>query len=813
MSANTSKLNVLVNKLHEFLAHSAAEDNDTPTENANDLANCRSGHLAGHNTAEAGDHRYSRRKPLVVTKHSGLDESGDSNASEDVDMYNAYGELDMTRLPKGTAVVRPEPVENGRDDFRGPEFCNRKQNVLRKDRRGGVDHIGIVSCTACGRQVNHFQRDSFFRHPVLKVLICKSCYKYYLSDDISKDRDGMDEQCRWCAEGGNLICCDYCSNAFCKKCILRNLGRKELSAILESKWYCYVCNPEPLFNLVISCDNILGNLDHLWQQQRKRNPTGPEKSELFDMLPHLPQNIPLDKWDHTGMDGNVVFNYSVLQTSKEVTKKTKHLVDSTNTLNRIFVNFIHSVTKNKQPPNVRTLYLKSFLSVVKGLRKSLALLEDCLKEEFSDLDILNCWEKLLSEDFQTQTTEADIGDVRCIRDLQNLAAEHLQDNDSDSKDFADGKSSSSSTDSNEEDLTLFSRTTRQRVQKNITKLSDGNINVTRKLVVKLTPMPVETKLPSTSPQRTREMCARAAKKSAENSKTTKQETTIISADSKMCSAMKESAQSEEELENRRSPRVKTTPLRRPSDVKAKPSPSTRDSDSDSEEIARTSPAKNTEEKGLSRAGDDSDSDEVPAVLLERAAMMQSSDEAQSDDETKVSEKVAKKCLFWLNKNSPMSPDKMCRKRKMLDRSPETNRSKRSVETRRECATDSSSDEQEPQKEIHHMTPLRSPRFVKREDQSGSKKEIKLRPRKAPMKSHQPGMESSSSSSEDEHEDDSGSDGDVQKIKPITDGLLLLGAAAFHQSSGDEEQLGPSGAADDDDDDDDPENRSDFQTAL
>lgn len=31
----------------------------------------------------------------------------------------------------------------------------------------------IVCCTACGRQVNHFQRDSFYRHPVLKVLICK----------------------------------------------------------------------------------------------------------------------------------------------------------------------------------------------------------------------------------------------------------------------------------------------------------------------------------------------------------------------------------------------------------------------------------------------------------------------------------------------------------------------------------------------------------------------------------------------------------------------------------------------------------------
>lgn len=32
-----------------------------------------------------------------------------------------------------------------------------------------------VNCTACGQQVNHFQRDSVYRHPMLKVLICKVC--------------------------------------------------------------------------------------------------------------------------------------------------------------------------------------------------------------------------------------------------------------------------------------------------------------------------------------------------------------------------------------------------------------------------------------------------------------------------------------------------------------------------------------------------------------------------------------------------------------------------------------------------------------
>lgn len=93
-----------------------------------------------------------------------------------------------------------------------------------------------ANCTACGKQVNQFLRNSVYEHPALKVLICKvemynarsrliflalttstsipiyicvcnclngpcfplqSCYNYYTSDDINKDSDGMDEQCRY----------------------------------------------------------------------------------------------------------------------------------------------------------------------------------------------------------------------------------------------------------------------------------------------------------------------------------------------------------------------------------------------------------------------------------------------------------------------------------------------------------------------------------------------------------------------------------------------------------------------------------------
>lgn len=42
------------------------------------------------------------RKPSVVIKHSGLDESGESNGSDDFNVLeNTNGRLDVTQLPKG----------------------------------------------------------------------------------------------------------------------------------------------------------------------------------------------------------------------------------------------------------------------------------------------------------------------------------------------------------------------------------------------------------------------------------------------------------------------------------------------------------------------------------------------------------------------------------------------------------------------------------------------------------------------------------------------------------------------------------------
>ncbi|KAG7246800.1 hypothetical protein CRUP_029367, partial [Coryphaenoides rupestris] len=153
--------------------------------------------------------KTSRKKsmPASEDKHTGANHSDSSEESDNDSASDNLSESNGgSSVSKTTLVMRPVVNENkGAMKLRVDFKQHHTDDALQKK----------VHCTACGQQVNQFQRNSVTEHPVLKVLICKSCCKYYRSDDISKDSDGMDEQCRWCAEGGKLICCDFCNNAFC----------------------------------------------------------------------------------------------------------------------------------------------------------------------------------------------------------------------------------------------------------------------------------------------------------------------------------------------------------------------------------------------------------------------------------------------------------------------------------------------------------------------------------------------------------------------------------------------------------------------
>uniref|UniRef100_A0A8C9TSG7 DNA helicase n=1 Tax=Scleropages formosus TaxID=113540 RepID=A0A8C9TSG7_SCLFO len=723
---------------------------------------------------EAGNPQSSRskRKPSVVTKHTGLNKSDASSECGAEDVISDLGLedcLDINNLPKGTVVVQPEPVGNEiRDDFRGPEFHGRgitKRNTDLKLKRRG-EHFQIVTCTACGQQVNHFQKESLYQHPVLKVLICKSCFKYYMSDDISKDADGMDEQCRWCAEGGNLICCDFCSNAFCKKCILRNMGRKELSSIMDEKrkWYCYVCCPEPLLDLVVTCDAVLQGP---WSQQRKR-----PKGELdkpggeSGAYKHLQKNKEaFTEKDHNqeNLGGqSLAFASNELSIPRALAEKFKKLVETTFSLNNTFIKFIQQSTYNQGASVVRFKHLKSFRLVLTNLRKAHSALEEALEQEIKDCCIqsgegnardLNNGELPITipgasveigddifDNFKNKSgannsTEAAVEDSAsslveevtmdnrqiqpCVGGLKakqkrikasnkNIAAKKslslvgivtAPDSSKQLSGVADIVSEASGRALENDSLTSYVMPAKSDVPISKSAETGNSIVVTKQLVVKLTPVLLE------------ESAGPTLLKNQEDDKNGKHEEEEAWTEEQPLATVLQ----EEEQENRRSPRVKTTPLRRQMDSKEKPVSVEDNSESDIDSSAKswrvTTKPQNTQsvKKPDCSANcsvqfsqnDESDSDEVPPVLLQLAAATPSS-EAESGSEECL-QSVKKKCLFRLRKTTL--------KRKLKagssgsDCSSKTASTKEASKKRRQKDSDTSSDDLQVEEDIRSIRKL------------------------------------------------------------------------------------------------------------
>uniref|UniRef100_A0A8C9TWU7 DNA helicase n=1 Tax=Scleropages formosus TaxID=113540 RepID=A0A8C9TWU7_SCLFO len=731
----------------------------------------------------------SKRKPSVVTKHTGLDESDASNDSGNENATSTHPSdcgLDMNSLPKGTVVVRPEPVANeAKDDFRGPEFRSRGAAKLKSEfqrKRVGEHLQGIVSCTACGQQVNHFQKDSVYQHPVLKVLICKSCFKYYMSDDISKDADGMDEQCRWCAEGGNLICCDFCSNAFCRKCILRNLGRKELSSIMdeESQWYCYVCSPEPLVDLVAACDSVLQNLEHLWHQHRKRSRGEHDKGG--DGTPKRSQKAALNGKEH-GTDalgsGTLTFTYKALRVPKELVKKAKKLIETTAGLNNTFVKFIQQGAKEQDNSLVRLRHLKAFKSVLTDLKKAHSALEVALEQEFKDLELQNgdessCEVKTVGLMPQRQSTAAD---TEVMDSLLNRVGEHggTAETAADcsthrSEERAapeDVEMKESPTSSPQKDSEVAGRSKAKEKRADLAKGSEcaeGSVTASeppldKDIVTVPLSVPdelfemVESTADSSGVVERRGQSVAKAKKSSRSSNSSKMScssaedspqvtkdlvvklTPVLLNENETPSPaahVKEEAVEERDEnaalededadgaqlledgpENRRSPRVKTTPLRKQSDTENESSVKAEADKNGEEEGAGQEQGQERRSKtavASSSRADDSDSDEVPAILLQTAAMTPSSDAGDSKDEVPP-KSVTNKCLFQLNKNNSQSVERKTVKRKLKvnssdsEQGPQKSTAKKTSKKKARSSSDSSNYDSDLEKEIKKLSKL------------------------------------------------------------------------------------------------------------
>ncbi|XP_043913189.1 transcriptional regulator ATRX [Protopterus annectens] len=866
----------------------------------------------------------NKRKPSVVTKYveSGDDEivnEAPEEEAEDSNPKTSENEVDMNSLPKGTVVVQPEPVSNeDRDDFKGPEFRSRisKPKIEALKKRGEEGLHGIVTCTACGQQVNHFQKDSIYRHPALKVLICKTCYKYYMSDDINKDNDGMDEQCRWCAEGGNLICCDFCHNAFCKKCILRNLGRRELSSIMDenNKWYCYICVPEPIVDLVTACDAVFDNLDQ-WHQHKRKSRTEGEKSKLEDSHKNSQKKSSLScngQDESSDRIKSSYFSYKALMVPKELIKQTKKLVDMTTNLNASFVSFLKRDVEKTDSSTPRLRQLKAFKSVLADLKQAHLALEEaldleteqerkrvapeCNKKENST----EKKEKVKDKDSSVPVKNSSSGGTDKVLDktgnnvIRNKNTDKMgneksvtphkrQENDSQSEVevannsealdldivsvpssvpediFENADSTPCSTDVttdavtcklevNESESSKARHTTPLKTTLSSCKVKSP-IKVTKELYVKLTPVslsnspvkPAENSEKDTGVEQGEDKKASNKFKKGKSDYCAEEDDEINKAVSdQVC------AEAVDDFDLRRSPRTKTTPLRRQADANTTVSSSGEDSDGgiegDEEEDRPTRKPKKGRKRVRSASSiknksdgvdsshlmeESSGSEDIPEILKLAANMSHSSSEADNKEEAEDAAKSSSRL-----KKGKSNGETGKRKRKSSSSGSDVSGKKKQksnknslAETKRQRHSDSSDYDSELEKEMKSLSKLKASKKSKRktkiseaekEDEASSRDEETEEckngnPKETNASRAKETTKSSTSGSEDMDEENdansaAGESEDEQKIKPITEDFKIS-VPGFCQSSGDEAEKNPENdSMNAIEDDDDPENR-------
>uniref|UniRef100_A0A8C4PSG4 Transcriptional regulator ATRX n=1 Tax=Equus asinus TaxID=9793 RepID=A0A8C4PSG4_EQUAS len=743
-----SKLSTLVQKLHDFLAHSSEESEETSSpprlvmnqstdkvsgsgNNSDMMENSKEEGASCSEKSKSSGSSRSKRKPSIVTKYVESDDEKplDETVNEDASNENSENDITMQSLPKGTVIVQPEPVLNeDKDDFKGPEFRSRSKMKTENLKKRGEDGLhGIVSCTACGQQVNHFQKDSIYRHPSLQVLICKNCFKYYMSDDISRDSDGMDEQCRWCAEGGNLICCDFCHNAFCKKCILRNLGRKELSTIMDenNQWYCYICHPEPLLDLVTACNSVFENLEQLLQQNKKKIKVDNEKSsKVYDHTPRFSpkKNSSSCNGEEKKLDdscsGSVTYSYSALIVPKEMIKKAKKLIETTANMNSSYVKFLKQATDNSEINSATKLrQLKAFKSVLADIKKAHLALEEDLNSEIRALDAVNK-EKNTKEHKVIDVPEDIFENLETAMEVQS-SADYLGDGNSGTEQELESSSVK---------LNITSKDNRGGIK------SETTAKVTKELYVKLTPVSL-----SNSPIKGADCQEVLQDKDGYKS-------SGLSSKPENCGLGQEKndehlVESEvpllsEESDLRRSPRVKTTPLRRQTET----NPATSNSDEESNETVkekqklavqmRKKDKRNSSDSALDNPkpnklpkskqseimDQNSDSDEMLAILKEVSRMSHSSSSDTDINETHTSHE---KTLYDLKTQSGKD-DKGKRKRKSSTSGSDFDikkgkSAKRSMisKKKRENHSESSNYDSELEKEIKSMSKIGAARTTKK----------------------------------------------------------------------------------------------------
>jgi len=206
------------------------------------------------------------------SKTDDKDEEGDKSKDE----ANESKDLDKTDVITVEDNGEDLPTKKVISDEEFYDAVSEEEKAYYKDKAPDPDSVEQMNihCTACGEQVNHHVKNNITRHPKLGVPFCRKCRTFYEDEgEWEKDEQGSESYCRWCANGGELICCDKCTNSYCKRCITRNLGRKMFNQINDSEtWNCFLCDPKPIYAMRALMYSI-----SIWSSQRKARQKQKEK--------------------------------------------------------------------------------------------------------------------------------------------------------------------------------------------------------------------------------------------------------------------------------------------------------------------------------------------------------------------------------------------------------------------------------------------------------------------------------------------------------------------------------------------------------